>query len=289
MRLKELLVEGFIKLPPKLRDRMVNSFMTKYFAWLQDKIDELEGKEYTENKKIIDKYLLKYKINIDEEDTESIGGMNKIRLYYEIDVNELPYYDKLSKLYPDFKEMIIPKLMLVMDFKGTDVQGKYSPNLQIITLNMGPLNLANTDDLEKTLNRFLPSAIGTLEHELTHAVQYLVLRKFHSDQVGDEESVKFDGEFRDKYLNSQIEFDPFLKVLVSRFKAVDSDMKRINRTEYDPKLSLEYYVCAKDKLSDDELEKVSFMKQNEFFDALKRRDKEKWKKAVKLFYQGINA
>lgn len=289
MKLREILSEGLIKLSSKLIDKLVKTFVIKYLAWVQDKIEsELEGKDYSEAKKVLNKYSQKYQVSIEDEDIEAIGKSRTIKTKYEIELEELPYYEKLIKLYPDFKNMHNPILTLVMDFASDtgSSNGKYNPNTQTIFMYLKALGLLSNDNLETVMIKHLPNAVGVLEHELTHAIQFIVLSKFHDSQIGDEDSVKFDAATKDKYFNSQIEFDPFIKTMVAKFKAADLAMKKIS-PDYDRKISLEYFTGAHEKLSDKELQKVSFMKPNEFFISIKKHDKEKWKKAVKLFYQEV--
>lgn len=137
---------------------------------------------------------------------------------------------------------------------------------------------------------------GTLEHEMAHYLQFKVFAGVDHKQVdGDGKSIAGDkpgDQAKQKYFASQIEFDPQVK---SNAKDVIVRIKSIRRKkDMDglPWKPVALVAVGALKAADvmKELKLPSYVDvggELEFFSHLKRADKDKWKKAVKLFMQTI--
>lgn len=299
MKLNDILQEGLIKLPRKALSDMTKFFVKMYLAYYHDHIEEeLVGKAYYEANKLADEVAREYDVEVDEKDAKRLS--RQIKETFLINEDDLPYSDRLKKIYPNFiEELGLPiKIKMVLDFVHTkdDAVADFDPNDNTIRVAMTKAKLTNLEDEESrrdALNKNLTQAIGLIEHELTHAIQHNVLSRFHQKQIANVFDVanKKNLHASDNYANSQIEFDPWIKGEMAVFRSLEKEMKKLN-TEYDRKLSLEYFVAARgasknDYKNSEEMEKVMFTSPSVFFLSLKKHNPEQWKKAVKLFYQKV--
>lgn len=135
-------------------------------------------------------------------------------------------------------------------------------------------------------------AEGTVEHELTHYMQFKVFGKVDPKQISDKGKSSRDAEGSTKaqqeYLSSQVEFDPQLK---GRIKDIEVMVKALRRRKgletvdwkpfakiatgsADPKeVHAKYNIPTY----------VNIGGEMDFFENLKKLDQAKWKKAVKQF------
>jgi hypothetical protein len=303
---KDLLIqEGLIKLPKNVKGEMIKFFVRMYLAYYQNMIEEdLVGKQYYEAKQLADETAKEYDVAVGESDMDKVQKFSHPQILetFLLTVDDLPYNDKLKRLYPNFvEELKLPiKIKFMLDFstsKNPDM-ADFDPNDNTIRVVMNNLKLmpfgTDLSILKSMLNKHLRPAIGVIEHELTHAMQHIVLERFHKSQIENAFDVlKLKGmkKYNDAYLNSQIEFDPWIKGEIAIFKSIEREMTKMSK-EYDKKLSLEFFLAAKgEKKSDfikpDDFDKLMFTAPSAFFLSLKKHNVEKWKKAVKLFYQGV--
>jgi len=136
------------------------------------------------------------------------------------------------------------------------------------------------------LDRRIEYAISTLEHELTHGVQFLMLQQLHPSQVSGSGSkgarasdkVTFD----EVYYTSQKEFDPQLK---SALKSFENIVRRKGAKTRATKQALLRKFTWDDipKPNVPEVDLHPHPDRSPFFQSLKRVDPIKWKKALKLF------
>lgn len=299
MKLNDVLREGLIKLPQNLRGEIVKFFVRMYLAHYQDWIEEeLVGKEYYEAKKLADDVANEYDVSVGEDDIKRLSTWVKEK--FVLTADDVPYADKLKKIYPNFvEELGLPiKVTIVLDYGHQPVANEladFDPNDNTIRIAMPNVHLAHPTTehgRKEALMKNLTWAVGLIDHELTHAVQHIVLSRFHKAQVSNAFDAAGTSKFHsDDYFNSQIEFDPWIKGEAAIFKAIEKLMKKIGK-EYDEKLSMEFFVGAKgDKKTDfmdqKEMTKVMFTAPSAFFLSLKKKNQDKWKKAVKLFTEMV--
>lgn len=135
---------------------------------------------------------------------------------------------------------------------------------------------------------------GTLEHEMTHYMQFRVFGGADHKQIAaDGKAIAADSKAvqgKSKYFSSQIEFDPQIK---SHAKSTIVAIRMNKRTKGMDNLTWQDVVKvaigeveAKDVIKAKNLPNWATLgAEQDFFHHLKRVDKDKWKKAVKLFTQ----
>lgn len=142
---------------------------------------------------------------------------------------------------------------------------------------------ANRSDLNKQAQEFGKRAKlmkTTLEHELTHLLQFVVFADFHAQQLltttPDDSVQKGSDEALDIYFNSPIEFDPWIKSETTKFTQLADGM-----SEAEQKAAFKKFVSS--DLKPSELAKTKGDKErSRFFLALKKYNEPQWKKGVKL-------
>lgn len=179
-----------------------------------------------------------------------------------------------------------------VDFEPGRPHGMYhggeTPEIAVSAYNMQltmdqalrHLELGRVDAVRRSLNH----SLGIIEHELTHAIQDLVMAKLHSKQF-DQSGRSAPGLTKnqakdDQYYTAPVEFDPHVKDSVR-------EVKRLIAAGKSPKQT----VINRFTLSDipaDQLSKVNVgSDRSPFFRALKRSAPDQWKKAVKLLYNQL--
>lgn len=113
----------------------------------------------------------------------------------------------------------------------------------------------------------IKEGFATIEHELTHLVQFKVLQFLHSDQIKSHEGtyeIGTDSEV--KYYNSNIEFSPVLKTELRDFRSFVEKMK----------------IESSSKKTKDFFNK--WVQTSPFFIVLKQYNDSNWKKAIKIMW-----
>ena len=295
--------EGLIKLPRKTLQQLVGGFVYIYLAYYKDCIEEfLSGKEYHDANELLKTVLKKYNVpSIKPEDSAKVGKSDKMTKIFVIDPEDLPerYLKKLREIDKDetiFRSLNL-KIKLTIDFKGMKkLEGSYAqfdPNNQQIIISiknhyLDKSELESRVGREKCLGTVLTQAIGNLEHEFTHAIQWIILEKFHQKQIKNISDLKIPGNspvYQDEYYNTPIEFDPWIKTEIKKFKAAE-DLVKMTRFSFDKKAAIGYFTWS-DSDKNVDIEKLGFTGRSEFFGALKKKSEKRWKKAVKLFYTEV--
>lgn len=301
MKLNEILTEGAIKVPEKQYKQMADAFVYWYMAYFQNFIEnDLEGKDYSKAKNWLKAVCKKYGVDEpSDKDVELAGNSEYQAVKVPIQMEDWPYLEKLKKFYPGIEKLSMPPMTLRIYFKMAPailprkVMARYSNGKIAISIPnhyMDDAYLAQGDSRRRAiLTRDLERALGNIRHELTHAVQFEILAKFHTDQIRSTNDLEVEGlsdeELKDLYLLSPIEFDPQIKSAATMFKGIELYSKSL-LNDYDRKKALGYVTGGDNKeLTKDELEQIGYNVRSQFFLTLKKKDPDRWKKAVKLFYQ----
>lgn len=172
--------------------------------------------------------------------------------------------------------------------EGTKAVASYHPmgrgSSGAVQVNLQSLHIESILDRPEAIQRSLESLQDMiLQHELQHVTQDTVLRKRHPKQM-DMSSDKFDaydvGD--DEYYASDIEFQPQITTAAGDFKRQVSGIGRQLSKEQLSGLMLAF-VDPTAKMPEGLLRYKPYFQSN-FFSALFRTDKKKWKKAAKDFH-----
>lgn len=261
--------EALIKLPSQTYEQMKRFMLQTYFAHVQARIDSafrFDEDEGDRAQRALDRELSKYDIKLDGELIHKARTAKSFVKLFK--VNEHVYG-------VDLRATIRLKLMFERSSTLQTNMGMYRDETAFIILSpynlhmTGP-SLRTVSALRHSLNK-VDDLLGYLEHELTHLVQYKILRAKHEDQVSNN---SYDDAADDKYYGAQLEFDPLIKSERNRLKSIIA-----NRYSNKPKSVIrDAFICV--------IPRPDWMDEHhisEFFSSLKRQDLQRWKKAVKLF------
>lgn len=300
---KQFLGEGIIQNPPKLLKAVTDYAVTCYLAYAKDQIEtELTGKDYAEAIHALKKAAAQQKLQLPDDalsekigKTASKGGIEERE--FKLDMSDLPsrYLEKLKKLKIDVTKLHEYDSMIIeLDFSSAPKHrniGAFFPAHVMIALSFRNAGLllpdVSFDRLMGQLHDKLPSFIGTIAHEMTHAVQFLVLKNFHASNISaeyDQDDLKDDAP--DEYYLSTVEFDPTIKSEAAYFKSVEDMSKEFGMSDYDKQAALSYFTYADgSEPSAKDLERISYTRRSKFFGVLKKHDQQRWRKAIKLLTQ----
>jgi hypothetical protein len=277
------ILEGLIQLPSKLLAE-ISSFATYwYLCDIKNFIEEeYTGKAYSKYQQLLQTAVKRHGAQeLDDDDSCSIDELvmkarPKVKKI-KIDLSDMPkrYLDKLAKdhnLDIDRLYQLLRKedLTIELYFKAPSslktARAQYHPVRQSITIALDRFR----DDLslELQLTQGLDSLLGTVEHELTHAVQHMLLSKLDLNQITRSDDSK------DSYFQSNIEFDPWVKTAVAQLKSAVRQYDASDR-----KLVLDYAFGIRDT---NELQQAGLKSVRKFFMALRADSELRWKKAIKL-------
>lgn len=265
MKLQQLL-EGLIKLPPKLLSELLD-FSVYWFL-----CDSVSKKQ---DPSIIDTLRLKY--GIKPLESTDVGNQRMVSKKLIIDLDDIPqqYINNILKKENISLQQLrssLPKKVIEIKLyfkKPPSIPetrlAQYDSNTQTIMVNLERF-IFSEKDVSNALSRY----IGTLKHELTHAIQHIFLSRLDDHQIDDFHAHE-EGFSKSKYLASQIEFDPWIKTCIAHIEMMIEKYpdKGINKF-------IRFYTLASNE------KQVPNEKQSVFFDNLKKVDMEKWKKACKL-------
>lgn len=279
----QTLLEGTIKVPKEPFDQLMTAVCADVFSRIVTYLNTPEADDYFDN-------LLEYK-NIIKQYRKRYGDFDIYPNYDETRTMQLKLYVRMDEVDPRYlkrnpnakgKTYAILASVKASD-KNATPSGGYSKKQ---TLRAAKIDIEVPS--RKTIERVAraPELIGTLmdriegvvEHELMHGIQDMAFRQIPDEIEYYDNNNRLDG---DKYYSSEIEFSP---QLVSNSK--------------------DFIAFAKDAYAsgwklDEEGKKALFMNYvnpaanpprgwpsntSNFFSTLYRRDKAKWKKAVKYFH-----
>lgn len=333
------IMEGVIKLPPKLLAKVKNEFFSVVCSYARARCGEagefmLKNDDITSGglayafRQFDSFFKAKYPdVKFTDFNTKQKTTSRKVGDFDDDDLD--PRYrkamekSKLNVYYHWNKDDRKPlKLVLTLKPEGgmKGFAGQYSSNANHVEINLEKLKgfawdeflefaqaaYDDNDDIERrkmlrmlnTLDDRFVRIEGTLEHEMTHYIQFKVFGGVSDKQIAaDGKSNPADDlhvQNSSKYYTSQVEFDPQIK---SHAKSIIVTIRANKRTKGMEGLTWKDVALvavgekkAKDVIKDKQLPSWTMLADEEkFFAYLKKVDKEKWKKAVKLFMQTVGA
>lgn len=300
--------EGLIKLPPKLTNSLIEYFVYWYLAFLEGRAEadeSLEEDDFDTIKLALARLAKKHGAK-----PPSPGDIKKAMtnrsIFKNFPVEDLPaqYLERLTKVkgasalaaLKDARVKFVvafkkhPKVDMDNDFP----QGIFydsDPAEIIISIPNMPVKIPTMVQLLVDFNynevsRSINNTIGTVEHELTHAIQSLVLSLLHQSQYDTETDGKADSNLpsnemlKDKYFTSDLEFAPHVKASIRELNTIfDKNKATTAQAKQELFTKFTYGDASSANVAKFDDKKFS---RSPFFKSLKRSDTTKWKKAVKL-------
>lgn len=315
------IMEGMIKLPPKLLGKLTEAIHIVCLSYLHAKLKKA-AKVYCEPdvakaavKKFEDFIKQRYKVKVQVVDLKDHTWDFNVGDVSSRDLD--PAYRKLVKLQGaefEFDPSRTGPLSLLMHLAPSHLEGnrgQYDANENRIELNMTTVrtwtwekyceyvtkSLDPDEDqgkaakianelLERLADR-IQRIEGILKHELTHYMQFKVFARASMKQLDDNDvdAVPADADDRPRrYFTSQIEFDPLLKSAVEDFVTDYNRAKRKLKKDFDWKV---WASVAVDEMSpEDAAQKLKMDIPHgaySIFSHLKAENRDKYKRAVKRF------
>lgn len=190
--------------------------------------------------------------------------------------------------YGHFKQQSIDSGDVVISLHDILNAAKFSVQIDDSYENdMGAQAKLKTDlfpmEFQRNLLPLVRKAIGTLEHELAHAIQHLVIR--HKDQF------KVNSGYGDKgseYYKSDVEFSPQIISAVRNFDAYIESLNFVLPTQ---RMKIFMYAIGEKPFSELEIDTKRTIRllnnARTFFSTLKDQKPKAFKKAVKIFYNEL--
>lgn len=285
MKIQNLL-EGTIKVPEDVYNSTMSLVCGHMFSMILTYLNSDDGEEYFDNIKTVNDKSVEYKVKY--------GDFKLKRMNYDDDTQGVVYlhgssldqrYLKRNEKFKNKKQGID---VIVMNQPREDGhQGLYVPK-QVGYAPSIFINTPSTAGVQRLARspEYIDSVItrleGTVEHELIHAIQQLGFDSLDMEHshIDDNDNIKD----TDAYYSSQEEFDPMIvthaKEFVSFLKHFKARNNRLTGAETKQTFLAFTNPSAKPP------ERVE-METPQFFDALYRKDKNRWRDAVKKTYQKI--
>ena len=296
-----------IKLPPKLADSILEYFVYWYLAFLEGSAEadsSLEEDDLDMIKLSLERLAKKHgsKAPIPQDIKKA---MTSRAVFKNFPVEDLPpqYLERVAKVRGQeaMKTLKDARVKFVVSFRKhpkVDMDGDFpqgifyaEPAEIIVSIPNMPVKVPTVLKVLATFNhpeisRSINNTMGIVEHELTHAVQAMVMWLLHSKQYDPDTGGKSAGRLpkkeakKDQYFTSDIEFAPTLKSSVRELKSLFDKNKEKDKKE----------IFSKFTYSDvpsNGINKANEDGRSSFFKSLKRSDPDKWKKAVKLLSQEV--
>lgn len=138
-------------------------------------------------------------------------------------------------------------------------------------------------DFQMALLPLVRKAIGTLEHEYAHAIQYLVIR--HKDQIKTNKGYDAIGS---EYWKSEVEFSPQIITAARNFETY---IESLNFVPPSQRMKIFMYVIGEKtfpELDIDSTHTIGILNNSRtFFSTLKEKKPKAFKKAVKILYDEL--
>lgn len=256
----ETLSEGLIKVPTSWLEAGKRLLVSQIITWADYK---LAGK-FPELQKVVDELF--------EENKSYYRDKLKYRPDDKIQAMTITAND-LSGSYTSLNSSS-DTITFAVSWEPRNTQGVYLPKrnatvmfpLSLDYLEKFPSNRSHPDDIRIALKTLL----ATLEHELRHAVQFMLLP--HDDQRYQKPGYE---KHKEEYFTSPIEFDPTIGSAVEEYLDLKEYDIELNR------LSLERFLAMRPA-------GMSGVQPHKMFIALKKGSPVQYKRAVKKFIEELN-
>lgn len=151
-----------------------------------------------------------------------------------------------------------------------------------ITVNLSELPEIDAIGSVEGIEAAIENLEGAVAHEVQHATQDVVLRKRHPDQMRMPE----EGDTEEDYYASDIEFQPQITTANTDFKRMLGMMRKqgVEVAGDTVQQLFRVFVGASNKMPPGTLKWKSYF-NSPFYAALKNKDGQKWKKAVKELHR----
>lgn len=257
---KEPLSEGLIKVPTSWLEAGKRLLVSQIITWADY---QLAGK-FPELQKAIDELFEEhksyYRDNLKYNPDEKIQATT-------IKTNDLS--GSYTTLNPTSET-----ITFAVSWEPRNTQGVYLPKrnatvlfpMSLDYLEKFPTHRSHPDDIKIALN----SLLATLEHELRHAVQFILLP--HDDQKYQKPGYE---KHKEEYFTSPIEFDPTIGSAIGEYLDLKEYGIKLNRQ------SLERFLAMRPS-------GMSGVQPHKLFIALKNGSPVQYKRAVKKFIEELN-
>lgn len=291
--------EGLIKLPPKLSQSLIEYFTYWYLAFLEGSADANKSFDEDDREMIklaIERLAKKFNSKIPSS-ADIKKSMSNRAVFKNFPIEDIPvrYLEKIAKVKGQeaIEELKKAHVKFAVSFKPHPkvIEGEEGvfytkpaeiiiaiPNLPTSTESM--LQLLSSFNYQEA-GRIINNTFGIIEHELTHAIQSMILFLLHPKQYSNSQSPSVNKQAKglDKYFAKDIEFSAWLKTASREIKSIFEKNKASAQEKKDLFAKFTYSdVLSKDVTKSDNKK----FERSKFFKSLKRSDLEKWKKAVKL-------
>lgn len=313
MKLHELIQEGMIQLPAKLLHEawsfVLSETLKQCYANLEH-VSTATERQISAAETLLDKAAVGF--DVEDFPTKLIHAPSSTKILpIEIPDRYLARYKKLRG-ERETKGLLNRKVNITVVYipagfeeMTADTLGMYYADGSVVAVQPGACKL-DAEGIIAIVSSFKTLAAqahaltlrldkykGTLEHELTHMLQYTVFSDFHDKQLiafePDNSVPKASQEAQDIYLTSPMEFDPWIKSELPNIRAL-LRRKQING---EAKRALVNKFVSAD-LHQGEVNSFSYTKnedpeRSDFFISLKRNNMKNWKLAVKLLTSKLDA
>ena len=307
--------EGLIKLPTKVSEKMIKYFVYWYLAFAEaqaEKNDELDEDDLDMINVCISRIAKKHGVNPPSH-ADVIRTTKARAIFKNFEMEDLPdaYVQRVGKVRGQeavdalkkerVKFMVAFRKHPDIDMDEDQPQGIFRPSKEgqpeshiIVSIANMPTEVGAFLKLlmqfkTEEANRVINHTIGIIEHELTHAVQSMILYQLHPGQYDANgkavRGLRKDQAKKEKYHTSQVEFDPQIKGSIREIKNLFDQSKAKTKEEKREIFNRYTYSDADQKNVSRKDDKKYY--RSPFFKSLRRSDPDKWKKAVKLLAQGV--
>lgn len=296
---KAYITEGMIKLPASVKHEVERFFLERaltYLAWHASEAAE-DGGDHAIIKASLKQLAQHFRMQMPTPD-KRVGQSKLAQTVIKLTDVPASYAERVAQVKGPEARAALDKLSfkLIVSFDGKHklLGGEAGvfyerPPTMLISLPGSGLKastVANWILVGKHVEvaRHLEQALGTIEHELTHGIQFMVLQQLHPKQADVEGHANAKAsaatEFDDVYHSSQLEFDPQVKSAIRAFKLQARREGAASKQERRDLIDrFTWADTAVDNLPEPSHVPTS---RSAFFSSLKRVDMKQWRKAVKL-------
>lgn len=268
-----MIAEGLIKLPAGLYKELERFVLKWYFAHVYSMIERrfrFDEDALDSAHRLVTAACKHYNVHPSPADIQTARSKLSFTKTFTLDENVYGEQIRMKVL-----------LKLMLERSKTKNLGSYNDRTGFIILSAHNLHmtgpsLATVSSIRHSLGK-VEELLAYLRHELTHLVQYRALAGKSVKQVSGAYNIEAD--FDDEYALSPLEFDPLIKSAKGTLARLETKYKLV--PGYQKRALVDAYLYV--------AEPPPWMvpgDRSAFFDALKRRDPVKWRKAIKLFMAG---